>query len=139
MTAGESTNFWQLSYDELDEIKIGAPKKPGMWLRLVESHGSKKRYIQLWSTLSKQWRTMYAHNVMENWSAWKRIYASIHLEKHKDRRNLGSGMQLDGTTKPTKRTTRRKASPKTTEGNQRSDGKQGRKSTRRIQGSAKKN
>lgn len=138
MTAGESTNFWQLSYDELDEIKIGNPKKPGMWLRLVESHGSKKRYIQLWSTLSKQWRTMYSYNVMENWSAWKRIYASIHLEKHKDGRNLGSSVQLDGTAKSTKRTTRRKASSQTTKDSKQSDGKPRSKSTRRVQGSAKK-
>ena len=81
---------------------------------------------------------MYAYNVMENWTAWKRINASIHSEKHKDRRDVGGSVQLVGTTEPTKRTTRRKASPKTTEDRKQPNGQQRSKSTRRVQGSAKK-
>ena len=60
----------------IDEIKIGKKKKPGTHLQLVESPNG-KRYINLWSSLSKQWNIMYRYNVDEAWDRWKRTAERI--------------------------------------------------------------
>ena len=123
MTNGESTvNIWQQSFDIIDEIVIGPQDNPGTHLRLVETHNTKKRYIQCWSSLSNQWNSMYRYNVEENWLSWKKTHASIYSEGSKKRRSLGSDVQLRGTPNNSGRTTRRRTSTKSTEHNRESDG-----------------
>ena len=63
-------------YKTIDEIKIGKVKKPGTHLRLVESPKG-NRYIQLWSSLSKQWNIMYRYNVDESWIKWQKTAERI--------------------------------------------------------------
>ncbi len=82
---------------------------------------------------------MYAYNVNENWAKWKLTHASIHAEGSKKSNRVGSDLQLRRTADNPKRTTRRKTSNKTTEASKQPDGKQRRKNTRRVQGSAKTN
>ena len=61
----------------LDEVKIGT----GTHLRLVENIRTKKRSIQLWSPLSKQWLVSNRYDVQENWLAWKRTEKNIAKRK----------------------------------------------------------
>lgn len=61
---------------EIDSLIIGKKKNPGMQLRLVENSKG-KRYIQLWSNLSKQWLLFYRYNVNEAWVSWKKIAKGI--------------------------------------------------------------
>jgi len=79
--------MWQQpDYITIDEIKIGKivgpngplpyPKKLGTHLRLVETETG-KRYIQLYSTLSKQWNIMYRYEIEASWKQWKK-HANIH-------------------------------------------------------------
>ena len=134
-TAGnQDLLFSQASFKVLEEIKFG---DKGTHLRLTESE-SGKRYIQCWSSLSQQWNNMYAYNVNENWAKWTLTHASIHAEGSKKSNRVGSDLQLRRTADNPKRTTRRKTSNATTEDNRKSNGQQRRKSTRRVQGSAKK-
>lgn len=60
----------------IDEIKIGKKSAPGIHMQLLESLKG-KRYIKLWSTLSKEWRTMYRYDVDENWIKWKKTAERI--------------------------------------------------------------
>lgn len=60
----------------IEELKIGNKKKPGMHMRLVENSKG-KRYIQLWSNLSKQWKFFYRYDVMEAWVSWKETAKGI--------------------------------------------------------------
>jgi hypothetical protein len=69
--------MFNVEYDVLDEIKIGT----GTHLRLIENIKSKRRSIQLWSPLSKEWLVSNRYDVEENWSAWKRTAAGIAKRK----------------------------------------------------------
>lgn len=69
--------MFNIEYDIIDAINIGK----GTQLRLVENTKSKKRAIQSWSTLSKQWNVMHRYNVDESWAGWKRIADSIQERK----------------------------------------------------------
>lgn len=74
-----------VEYDEVDFVQIGDTR-----LRLVASQYNGKTYIQLWSSLSKQWNLMYKQNVTEEWNKWKN-YASVYNEKHGNGRKTASG------------------------------------------------
>ena len=82
---------------------------------------------------------MHMYNVNEQWSKWKHTYASIHSEGSQERRALRRDVLLGRTTDNPKRTTRRKTRTKGTEDRKQSDGKSGHESSRRVQGSTKKN
>ena len=69
--------MFNVEYDIVDEINIGE----GTRLRLVENIQSKRRSIQCWSNLSKQWNLMYRYGVEEAWAGWKRTEASINGRK----------------------------------------------------------
>jgi len=69
--------MFNIEYDVLDEVKIGT----GTHLRLVENIRTKKRSIQLWSPLSKQWLVSNRYDVQENWLAWKRTEKNIAKRK----------------------------------------------------------
>lgn len=71
-----------LDLKKIDEVIIGDPKKPGVWLRLMESP-SGKRYIQSYSSLTKDWIITSKHNVEENWQGWKDTYARIYTRKQR--------------------------------------------------------
>ena len=62
--------FNNQEFDILDEVKIGT----GTHLRLVQATNGKKR-IETWSSLSKQWNTMYRYGVDDAWLSWKRVEA----------------------------------------------------------------
>ena len=135
-TAGDQDLlFSQASFKTLEEIKFG---DKGTHLRLVETENG-KRYIQCWSGLSKQWNNMHMYNVNEQWSKWKHTYASIHSEGSQERRALRRDVLLGRTTDNPKRTTRRKTRTKSTEDRKQPNGKSGHESSRRVQGSTKKN
>lgn len=74
-TAQSQNMLVQYQYDILDEIFLGDTK-----MRLVSVSGSEVSYIQLWSSLSKQWNTTHKYNVPEEWEKWK-TYASVYNEK----------------------------------------------------------
>lgn len=59
-------------YEVQDELQFGDTK-----MRLVSVVGTRRVYIQLYSSLSKQWNNMHKYNVQENWEKWKK-YASVH-------------------------------------------------------------
>lgn len=139
-TAGQSTNLWHQDFDIIDEIKIGnIPDHPGTHLRLVETHNTKKRYIQLWSGLSNEWKAFYRYNVEKRWSDWKKIHASIHPEGSENGRTLRRDVQLERTADDSGRTTRRKTRTKSTKDSKQQNGQQRSKNPRRVQGSAKTN
>lgn len=69
--------MFNVEYDVIDEIRIGS----GTHLRLVENIQTKKRVIQSWSGLSKQWNVMYRYNIEEVWSGWKRTEKNIAKRK----------------------------------------------------------
>lgn len=90
----------------IEEIAYGDTK-----FRLVISPSGKK-YIQLWSSLSKQWNIMYRYDVEKNWNSWKRLAdAKLHTEKPK-RRTKRSDNVVDGTAKTSKRKPRTKVDAK---------------------------
>lgn len=66
--------MFNVEYDIIDEINIGTQ---GTHLRLSENLYSKKRVIQNYSSLSKQWNVMYRYGVEEAWAKWKKIEKSI--------------------------------------------------------------
>ena len=119
----------------LDTLEFG---KEGTKLLLVESESGKSRYIQMWSSLSKRWNTMHRYNVETEWEKWKATHARIHSEKSKDRRTLGRDVQLGSVPDVPKRKPRAKTRAKSTEDSKQRGGKQRSKSTRRVQGSTKK-
>jgi len=51
----------------VEEITFGNNK-----MRLVESEKG-NQYIQTWSSLSKDWSTMYRYNIEESWESWKKL------------------------------------------------------------------
>lgn len=68
-----------VEFDIIEEIRIGDTQ-----LRLCSSLSGKSIFIQLWSSLSSKWNTMYRYNVEIEWDKWKR-YASLYSKKQKDR------------------------------------------------------
>lgn len=73
--------FKEPALDTLEELVFGDTK-----MRLVASPSGKSTYIQLWSSLSKCWRTSYRYEVEKNWNWWK-SYASVHNERELERTN----------------------------------------------------
>lgn len=71
--------MFNIEYDVIDEIVIGETQ-----MRLVENIRSKKQYIQLWSSLSKQWNITYRTKVDDSWKWWKK-YADVYSQRHQDR------------------------------------------------------
>ena len=63
-----------VEYDIVEELNIGDCK----W-RLVESIQGKRKVVQLWSSLSKQWNAVYKYEakghrtVLESWDTLKNI------------------------------------------------------------------
>lgn len=55
----------------VEELNIGDTK-----FRLVESEKG-NQYIQSWSSLSKDWNTMYRYNIEESWKSWKKLAKRI--------------------------------------------------------------
>jgi len=64
----------QVEYDVVEELNIGDCK----W-RLVENINNKRKVVQSWSSLSKQWNAVYKYEakgyrtVLESWDALKKI------------------------------------------------------------------
>jgi len=96
---------------QIDEVVIGDPKKPGVWLRLMEAP-SGKRYIHSYSSLSKQWNMVSRHNVEENWQSWKETHARIYTKKQR-RSPVESKLQVDRPTKNPRRSRRKTGSNNT--------------------------
>ena len=96
------------------EIKFGE-KALGTRMRLVTMKGSVsgKQYIQLWSSLSKEWKIMYRYNVEDEWSNWKK-YASIHAKRQKQptKGTVGRGDDVGRIKKPTRKQSKPKTSNK---------------------------
>lgn len=139
-TAGDQNLlFSQASYKVIDELEFKKPrsKVTGTQLRLVES-STGRQYIQLWSSLSKQWNISYRYNVEDEWLKWKEMHANIHLRRSKNKTKARRSVQLERTTDDAGRTTKRKARTVSPKDSKQSNGKQRSKSTRRVQGSAKK-
>ena len=139
-TAGDQKMlFSQASYNVIDELEFKNPgaKVAGTNIRLVEGSGG-RQYIQLWSPLSKQWNMLYRYNVKDEWLKWKEMHANIHLRRSKNKTKARRSVQLERTTDDVKRTTKRKARTVSPKDSKQSNGKQRSKSTRRVQGSAKK-
>lgn len=81
---------------------------------------------------------MHMYNVDEEWIKWKETHARIYARASRGRKPVGRSLQLERTTDNTKRTTGRKTSASSTKDRKQPNGKQRSKSTRRVQGSAKK-
>lgn len=92
-------------FDVIEEITHGDTK----W-RLIESHHTKKRSIQLWSSLSKQWNTTYRYNVPENWEWWKNYAAKAFVSSKElgDKRSVRKTDDASGA----KRVSRKKSTRK---------------------------
>lgn len=60
-------NLFEVETFVVEEINFGDTK-----LRLVKTEKG-TQYIKLWSSLSKQWNTMYRYDVEENWLKWKKL------------------------------------------------------------------
>ena len=105
-TAGDQQMlFSQATFKVLEEIKFG---DKGTHLRLIESE-SGKRYIQCWSSLSKQWNNMHRYNVNEEWLKWKATHARIHDRRSKNKTKARRDVQLERTADNAGRTTKPKA------------------------------
>lgn len=70
--------MWQLEHDVVEEIEWGK----GMKMRLCQTHKKKNKLIQIWSSISKSWKTMYRYEVDSNWKWWKN-YAELYAKRHK--------------------------------------------------------
>jgi hypothetical protein len=70
----------QVEYDVVEELNIGDCK----W-RLVENIQNKRKVVQLWSTMTKQWNAVYKYEckssdyrtVLESWDALKKIAKNL--------------------------------------------------------------
>ena len=70
----------QVEYDVVEELNIGDCK----W-RLVENIQNKRKVVQLWSTMSKQWNAVYKYEcnspdyrtVLESWDVLKKIAKNL--------------------------------------------------------------
>ena len=68
----------QVEYDVVEELNIGDCK----W-RLVENISNKRKVVQSWSSLSKQWKAVYKYEakghrtVLESWDALKKIAKNL--------------------------------------------------------------
>jgi hypothetical protein len=93
-------------FDVVDELVIGDCK----W-RLIESHINKKRTIQSWSTLSKQWNTVYRYKVPEHWEWWKNYAAKTTLQtkEYDDKRSIRKTNDVRGTKKVSRKKSTRKS------------------------------
>lgn len=131
--------FSQASYKVIDELEFKNPgaKVAGTHVRLVESPAG-RQYIQSWSTLSKQWNIMYRYNVEDEWLKWKETHANIHLRRSKNKTKTRRSVQLERTADNAGRTTKPKARTVSAKDSKQRSGKPRSKSTRRVQGSAKK-
>lgn len=71
--------FGEIEYEVLEELKIGDPKKPGVWLRLEQSPKGKK-VVRIWSGAGKNryWSVMHRYEVEKQWNKWKRLCQRIH-------------------------------------------------------------
>jgi len=67
----------QLDIDVLEKIEWGK----GMKMRLCQTQVKKNKLIQIWSPLSKSWKTMYRYEIDDNWKWWKNN-AKLYSEKH---------------------------------------------------------
>ena len=94
-------------YTPVDKLSIGDTK-----MRLVETD-KKNQYIQLYSSLSKQWNIMYKTNVEQEWIDWKK-YASLHNKRHKHKQRVGRSDVLVKPRKVTKRKPKSKAKSRST-------------------------
>lgn len=128
----ESFFGWN-EFDIVSEIEYGDNKR-----RLIETYHNKKRYIQLWSSLSKEWRTVVSYNVEEEWEGWKR-FADIYAKKHGDGRRVRSNSQLGGVAKRTQRKPKSQTSTSSSKDSKLKNGKSRSKNSRRVQRSSKKN
>ena len=99
--------FGDIKYKTVDELTFG---ENGTCLRLVESEYGNRTYIQLYSSLSKQWNTMHRYDIENNWLSWKALYARIHNRKQRDDGAVGRDLQLDGPPKKSRRKSKPKAS-----------------------------
>lgn len=64
----------------VEELTVGDTK-----YRLVETE-SGRQFVELWSSLSKQWRVMYRYDVERQWKNTKRINKKV-LENLSERAN----------------------------------------------------
>ena len=102
---------FDLDLKKIDEVIIGDPKNPGVWLRLMESP-SGKRYIQSYSDLTKNWVITSRHNIEENWQSWKETHARIYTKKQR-RGPVESKLQVDRPAKNPRRSKRKTGSSDT--------------------------
>jgi len=72
--------MWHIEFDIIDEIEWGIDMK----MRLIETHRKKNQSVQIWSSLSKQWNTMYRYKVEEKWKWWKN-YAELYIKRCEDK------------------------------------------------------
>ena len=68
--------FGDQKVEVIDIIDIG----DGTMLRLSKPEGGGKR-IELWSSMSKSWKTMYRYNVDDSWASWKKLSSNIEQRK----------------------------------------------------------
>lgn len=138
-TGDQNQIFSQASYKTLEELEFKNPgaKVAGTNIRLVEGSGG-RQYIQLWSPLSKQWNMMYRYNVKDEWLKWKEMHANIHLRRSKNKTKARRSVQLERPADDAGRTTKPKARTVSAKDSKQRSGKPRSKSTRRVQGSAKK-
>lgn len=71
----------EIDFETVEEINLGETK-----MRLVQNVSTKRRYIQLWSGLSKTWNIMYRYKAEANWIEWKKR-ADIYPKKRKNKRS----------------------------------------------------
>lgn len=64
--------MFNVDYDVVEELDFGI----NMRMRLIESHRGKQS-IQIWSSISNAWSTMYRYNVQAEWAKWKIMAARL--------------------------------------------------------------
>ena len=84
--------MFNIEYDLIDEINIGEGTK----LRLVENIQTKRRVIQSYSSLSKQWNVLYRYEIEKAWLNWKQIESRWKANKNG---STGKGRNCKGTRK----------------------------------------
>jgi len=83
----------------IEELSLGDNK-----MRLVASPSGKSTYIQLWSSLSKQWNTNCRYEVEENWNSWKSLCHRIQSETKLPKKNGTSSAAGTSSKKSSKKT-----------------------------------
>ena len=69
--------MFHIEYDIIEEISIGPKDNPGTRLRLAENTRSKKRQIQIYSSMTKDWHAFYRYDVDNVWKKWKKLCQRI--------------------------------------------------------------